>query len=68
MIYTVNHPTRGEIKMLSLPVKLEKTPGKPQGPSPKLGQHTAEILQGLGYSEDDIKAFEAARIIRTALK
>ena len=68
MIYTAQHPTRGEVKMLSLPVKLEKTPGQPQGPSPVLGQHTGEILLGLGYSDDDIKAFEADGIIRTARK
>ena len=68
MIYTTKHPTRGEVKMLGLPVKLKKTPGKPQGPSPKLGQHTEEILLGLGYSNEDIAKFETEKVIRTARK
>ena len=68
MIYTTKHPTRGEVKMLGLPVKLKKTPGKPQGPSPKLGQHTEEILLRLGYSNEDIAKFETEKIIRTARK
>ena len=68
MIYTTNHPTRGEVKMLGLPVKLKKTPGKPQGPSPQLGQHTAAILLGLGYSNESIAELEAEKVIRTARK
>jgi len=68
MIYTTNHPSRGEVKMLGLPVKLKKTPGKPQGPSPQLGQHTGEILLGLGYSNEDITKLEAEKVIRTARK
>jgi crotonobetainyl-CoA:carnitine CoA-transferase CaiB-like acyl-CoA transferase len=65
MIYTTRHPARGEVKMLGLPVKLKKTPGKPRGPSPMLGQHTVEILSRLGYSHKDIKALEAEGVVRT---
>ncbi len=54
IIFAVDHPTRGEIKMLGLPVKLKKTPGRPQGPSPLLGQHTEEILLKLGYKPKEI--------------
>ncbi len=68
MIYTTNHPVRGEMKMLGLPVKLKKTPGQPQGPSPMLGQHTGEILLRLGYSNEDIAELEAGGVIRTSRK
>jgi formyl-CoA transferase len=68
MICTVNHPARGEVKMLGLPVKLRKTPGRPQGPSPLLGQHTEEILLKLGYTLEDIAGLEAEGVIRTARK
>jgi formyl-CoA transferase len=68
MITTVKHPTRGDVKMLSLPVKLKKTPGQPQGPSPMLGQHTGEILLGLGYKPEDINELEKQGVIRTARK
>ena len=65
MIFSVNHPTRGETKMLGLPVKMKKTPGNPQGPSPILGQHTREILASLGYTPLDIAGLEAEGIIKT---
>ena len=65
MIFTTTHPTRGETRMLGLPVKLKKTPGRPQGPSPLLGQHTREILTGLGYSARYIKELEGEGIIKT---
>ena len=68
MIYTAKHPKRGEIKMLGLPVKLKKTPGKPQGPSPMLGQHTEEILLKLGYKAKDITEMERQGVIRTDKK
>jgi crotonobetainyl-CoA:carnitine CoA-transferase CaiB-like acyl-CoA transferase len=68
MIYTTNHPARGEVKMLSMPVKLKKTPGYPQGPSPLLGQHTEEILLKLGYTPGDIANLEAEGVIRTTPK
>ena len=65
MVCSVKHPTRGEVKTLGLPVKLEKTPGHPRGPSPLLGQHTREILLTLGYTPEDIAGMEAEGIIRT---
>ncbi|MFC1532554.1 CaiB/BaiF CoA transferase family protein [Thermodesulfobacteriota bacterium] len=65
MIYTTNHPTRGEIKMLGIPIKLKKTPAHPQGPSPLLGQHTEDILLGLGYTNQDIGNLEHDGIIGT---
>jgi crotonobetainyl-CoA:carnitine CoA-transferase CaiB-like acyl-CoA transferase len=68
IIYTANHPTRGEVKMLGLPVKLKKTPGKPQGPSPLLGQHTEEILLKLGYKPKEITELEAQGVIKTSRK
>jgi crotonobetainyl-CoA:carnitine CoA-transferase CaiB-like acyl-CoA transferase len=64
MITRVRHPSRGELKLLNLPVKLKKTPGKIQGPSPLLGEHTEEILLKLGYKAKDIAAMEAEGIIK----
>jgi crotonobetainyl-CoA:carnitine CoA-transferase CaiB-like acyl-CoA transferase len=68
MLYAAQHPARGEVKMLGLPVKLKKTPGRPQGPSPMLGQHTEEILLRLGYKHKEITELEAQGVIRTARK
>jgi crotonobetainyl-CoA:carnitine CoA-transferase CaiB-like acyl-CoA transferase len=68
MIYTTNHPVRGQVKMLGVPVKLMRTPGRPQGPSPLLGQNTEEILLKLGYTSADIARLEAEGVIMTAHK
>ena len=68
MLYAARHPARGEVKMLGLPVKLKKTPGHPQGPSPLLGHHTGEILLRLGYTSQDIASLETEGVIRTARK
>jgi crotonobetainyl-CoA:carnitine CoA-transferase CaiB-like acyl-CoA transferase len=68
IIYSTNHPVRGPIKMLGIPVKMTKTPGSPKGPAPLLGQDTEAILTGLGYSSEAIAAMEKEGIIRVRKK
>jgi CoA:oxalate CoA-transferase len=68
IIYSTNHPVRGPIKMVGIPVKMTKTPGGPKGPAPLLGQNTEEILSNLGYSAEAIAAMEKEGIIRIRKK
>ncbi|MGH2983179.1 MAG: CaiB/BaiF CoA transferase family protein [Solirubrobacterales bacterium] len=55
MVVEVDQPGAEEpVRMLGFPVKLSRTPGGPQGPGPALGEHTDEVLEGAGYSAEEV--------------
>ena len=51
MIVEQEHPTAGKISVVGVPVKLSETPGSVRTPAPLLGEHTAEVIGGLGYRD-----------------
>jgi crotonobetainyl-CoA:carnitine CoA-transferase CaiB-like acyl-CoA transferase len=55
MFSEVDHPDEGKIKQIALPIKLSETPFEIRSPPPLLGEHTADVLRGLGYEERKIK-------------
>lgn len=54
MVQTVEHARLGEIPQLGPPIFMSETPGGIKRPPPLLGQHTAEVMSQLGYSETQI--------------
>lgn len=54
LVQQVNHDSLGRISTTGIPVKLSATPGAIQSAPPVLGQHTAEVLRGLGMSDEQI--------------
>jgi CoA:oxalate CoA-transferase len=62
MIVEQDHPTAGKIRVVGVPVKLSETPGRVRTPAPLLGEHTAEVLSGLGYG-DRIEKLKQSGII-----
>lgn len=50
----VEHPTRGQAKLVVNPIKLSKMPSSIRTTAPELGQHTEEVLLENGYSLTDI--------------
>ncbi len=58
MVVETEHPRVGKSKSLGLPVKFSETPGGTVRPAPVLGQHTREVLQEIGYAEEEISRLE----------
>jgi len=53
----------GEYKFLKEPVHLSASPIECSRPAPAHGEHSQEILRGLGYSEDEIGALLEERAV-----
>ena len=63
MVVDLMHPGAGPIKALGIPVKLSDTPGAVDRPAPLLGQHTADILTELGYTDAEQQALTDQGVI-----
>ena len=63
MVVDLVHPGAGPIKALGIPVKLSETPGAVDRAAPLLGQHTAEILTELGYTDAEQRALKSNGVI-----
>jgi crotonobetainyl-CoA:carnitine CoA-transferase CaiB-like acyl-CoA transferase len=59
LIVQLEHPSIGMAKSIANPIRFSNTPVSYRLPPPLLGEHTEEILQALGYSEDDVRAMAA---------
>ncbi|KAJ3257242.1 hypothetical protein HK103_004796 [Boothiomyces macroporosus] len=63
MIQTVKHATAGDIKLTGIPVKYSETKPSIRLPPPVLGEHTAQVLQELGFDNDEIQSFKDSNVI-----
>ncbi len=54
MIQQVTHSAEGDVDVLGVPVQLSRTPGGIRAAPPLLGEHTRDVLDDLGYADDDI--------------
>jgi len=60
---TVSVEGIGEFPLFNLTAKFEKDPGTVREAPPKLGQHTAAVLNELGYSPAELETLKAAGAI-----
>jgi CoA:oxalate CoA-transferase len=53
----------GELKLFNLTAKFGKTPGVVETAPPRLGAHTAEVLETIGYSAEEVKGLREKGIV-----
>ena len=63
MVVEVRHPTHGTITEFGVPIKLSETPGTVRLAAPASGEHTDEVLRGLGLSAAEIRGLRASRVV-----
>ena len=59
----VDHPRLGPVRQVAFPVQMSLTPGRVSIPPPELGQHTDEVLHGLGYDAPAIAVFRQDGVV-----
>lgn len=63
MLVELPHSELGTIRATGLPVKLSETPGGIERPPPLHGEHTDEVLGGLGLTAEQIAELRARGIL-----
>ena len=59
-VSTLQHPKLGETQVIPFPVSFSETPAGPPRPEPALGEHSAEVMGALGYTEREIAELREA--------
>lgn len=65
LLQSVEHPVEGTVPQLGFPIKLSGTPASIRTPPPLLGEHTAEILRGIGYTQSELERLEAGGVVKS---
>jgi crotonobetainyl-CoA:carnitine CoA-transferase CaiB-like acyl-CoA transferase len=64
LIASVEHPSRGKLDMLNLPIGLSATPPEIKGAAPEFGQHTEQVLlDELGYGWERIAELKEREVL-----
>jgi crotonobetainyl-CoA:carnitine CoA-transferase CaiB-like acyl-CoA transferase len=64
MLQTLTHPAIPDLQLPALPLSFDETRAEHSSPPPLVGEHTAEILAEVGYSETELDALAADGIVR----
>ncbi len=66
LICTVDHPEAGRWQQMAIPWQFSRTPERYTSPSPRLGEHSREVLARLvGVTEEEYRDLEARGITGT---
>ncbi len=64
MFVEVDHPEAGKVKQVGISLKFSETPGTIRRLAPRRGEHTDEVLEGLGYTREAIAALREKGCVR----
>ena len=53
----------GDLRLFNLTAKFSKSPGHVTAGPPLLGEHTCDVLHGIGYTDEDIAGFREVKAI-----
>ena len=63
MIVEVEHPKHGTVREVGVAIKLSETPGSVRSAAPAPGEHTDEVLEGLGMRPQEIATLRTKGVI-----
>lgn len=63
MVVEQQHSTAGPIKVINTPMKFSETPVQLGPAAPRLGEHTQEVLEWLGYDAAHIERLRQERVV-----
>ena len=63
MVVELEHPRLGKVRQVGIAIKLSDTPGAIRSLPPLPGEHTDELLLGLGYTGNEVKKLRQAGAI-----
>lgn len=66
MVYPYEHPRYGAMRAVAQPLKFNGQRGEMRRAPPLHGEHSVEVLQEAGYTEQDIEELERMRVIPTS--
>lgn len=63
MVVEAQHPIAGPVRQLGISIKLSGTPGQVRTLGGAPGEHTGEVLSGIGYSPEEVEGLRQAGVI-----
>jgi crotonobetainyl-CoA:carnitine CoA-transferase CaiB-like acyl-CoA transferase len=63
MVVDYEHPILGAMRQFGHLINFSETPGNISGPPPRVGEHTREILEELGYGGAEMDRLKASGVV-----
>jgi formyl-CoA transferase len=63
MVVDLTDDELGVLRHIGVPIKLSETPGSVRNRAPALGEHSREIMEGAGYTVDEVEALVDSEIV-----